>query len=72
MTGRRLRLPRPDAELDSALAAVRTANDLPAGFPPDALAEAEHADRTADDAGRIDLTGVPFVTIDPPGSLDLD
>ena len=72
MTGRRLRLPRPDAELDGALAAVRRENDLPGVFPPEVLAEAEQADRTADDAGRIDLTAVPFVTIDPPGSLDLD
>ncbi|WP_230671334.1 RNB domain-containing ribonuclease [Rathayibacter sp. Leaf248] len=72
MTRRRLRLPRPDSELDAALAAVRAENDLPGGFPADAQAEAEAADANADDAGRIDLTHVPFVTIDPPGSLDLD
>ncbi|MBO0982438.1 RNB domain-containing ribonuclease [Rathayibacter sp. SD072] len=72
MTRRRLRLPRPDSDVDRALAAVRAENDLPGDFPADALAEAAAADRTADDDGRIDLTAIPFVTIDPPGSLDLD
>ncbi|KQQ00875.1 MULTISPECIES: RNB domain-containing ribonuclease [unclassified Rathayibacter] len=70
MTDRRLRLPRPDDDVAAALAALRS--DLPAGFSPDALAEAEEADRVADDTGRLDLTAIPFVTIDPPGSLDLD
>ncbi|MWV50364.1 RNB domain-containing ribonuclease [Rathayibacter sp. VKM Ac-2803] len=70
MTDRRLRLPRPDDDVAEALAALRS--DLPAEFPAAALAEAEEADRLADDAGRLDLTAIPFVTIDPPGSLDLD
>lgn len=72
MTGRRLRLPRPDDAVDAALAAVRADNELPGPFPAAVLEEAEQAERLADDAGRIDLTAVPFVTIDPPGSLDLD
>ncbi|QHC59279.1 RNB domain-containing ribonuclease [Rathayibacter sp. VKM Ac-2760] len=72
MTSRRLRSSLPDAELAAALAAVRTANDLPGPFPPAVLAEAESAGEHADDTGRADLTEVPFVTIDPPGSLDLD
>ncbi|QHC67046.1 RNB domain-containing ribonuclease [Rathayibacter sp. VKM Ac-2759] len=70
MTDRRLRLPRPDDDVAAALAALRS--ELPAEFPPAALAEAEEASRLADDTGRLDLTAVPFVTIDPPGSLDLD
>ncbi|KAA0273979.1 MAG: RNB domain-containing ribonuclease [Acidobacteria bacterium] len=37
------------------------------GFPPDALRAAEAA--RAADRGRVDL---PLVTVDPPGSLDLD
>lgn len=40
-------------------------------FPPDALAEAQ----AAVDGPRLpteDLTGLPFLTVDPPGSLDLD
>ncbi|QHC55809.1 RNB domain-containing protein [Rathayibacter tanaceti] len=72
MTGRRLRLPRPDDDVDRALAAVRVAIDLPGAFPAEALAEAEHADANAEDGGRSDRTDLPFVTIDPPGSLDLD
>jgi exoribonuclease R len=38
-------------------------------FPPDALAEAEAATAAGERADRRDL---PFVTIDPPGSMDLD
>lgn len=40
-------------------------------FPPDAEAEARAAvDRHA--AGRVDRTDLEIVTIDPPGSMDLD
>jgi len=38
-------------------------------FPPDVLAEAESAVATGD---REDRTDLPFLTIDPPGSMDLD
>ncbi|MCX6466112.1 MAG: RNB domain-containing ribonuclease [Pseudonocardiales bacterium] len=55
---------RPD------FAAVRAEFDLPAGFPPDVLAEAAAAEPSA--AGRRDATDVALVTIDPPGSKDLD
>ncbi|KZX19673.1 Ribonuclease R [Rathayibacter tanaceti] len=51
---------------------MRVAIDLPGAFPAEALAEAEHADANAEDGGRSDRTDLPFVTIDPPGSLDLD
>ncbi|ODT96531.1 MAG: ribonuclease II [Pseudonocardia sp. SCN 72-86] len=55
--------------------AVRTEFALPAEFPADVLAEAERA--AADDVptvgpGRRDATDVELVTIDPPGSKDLD
>ncbi len=40
-------------------------------FPADVLAEAEAAAQDADLPER-DETGVPFITIDPPGSTDLD
>lgn len=55
-------------------AAVRQEFDLPAGFPPEVLAEAETAaaGATAPDPDRIDATGIELVTIDPPGSKDLD
>lgn len=45
---------------------------MPEPFAPDALAEADAAARAPRTAGHTDLTHVPFVTIDPPGSMDLD
>ncbi|MFE3450184.1 RNB domain-containing ribonuclease [Nonomuraea sp. NPDC059194] len=51
---------------------IRREIKLPKEFPEAALAEAA---RVADDpvlAARQDLTDLPFVTIDPPGSMDLD
>ena len=45
--------------------------DLPRGFPAAVEAEARTVvDRHAD--GRRDATDVPLVTVDPPGSMDLD
>ena len=53
--------------------AIRAEFDVTVGFPDDVAAEAEQrAAAPVDTAGRVDLTGVPWVTIDPPGSLDLD
>ena len=50
---------------------VRAEFDLPGAFSAAAQAEAENAvDRFG--AGRVDETGIAFVTIDPPGSMDLD
>ncbi|MEU7893030.1 RNB domain-containing ribonuclease [Nonomuraea sp. NPDC049152] len=51
---------------------IRREIKLPEEFPKAVLAEAA---RVADDpapAVRQDLTELPFVTIDPPGSMDLD
>jgi exoribonuclease R len=59
----------PAAALRAGLEAIRREAGVPAGFPPDVEAEAERASRAAADGDRID---VPFVTIDPPGSRDLD
>lgn len=51
--------------------AIREEFALPAGYPERARAEATAAtDRYAE--GRRDATDIPFVTIDPPGSRDLD
>jgi len=44
---------------------------VPESFTADVLAEAEHAAGDPRLPG-LDLTDVPFVTIDPPSSLDLD
>jgi exoribonuclease R len=51
--------------------ALRAELRLPESFPPAALAEARAA-ATAPKAPSLDRTDVEFVTIDPPGSLDLD
>lgn len=53
--------------LAEALAAVRAPFDIP--FPPEAVAEAEKATATAPE---LDLREVPFATLDPAGSKDLD
>ncbi len=56
---------------DLDFGAVRSEFALVADFPPAALAEAAAAvDAHAD--GRADRTDIPFVTIDPPTSMDLD
>lgn len=50
---------------------IRSEFGLSDEFPAEALAEAESAsDRCGSD--RADRTDIPFVTIDPPGSMDLD
>lgn len=63
------------APLEAAFARARAELEIREAFPPEVLAEAA---RVADErtptagAGRADCTDVPFVTIDPPGSRDLD
>ncbi|MGC7099096.1 RNB domain-containing ribonuclease [Amycolatopsis lurida] len=53
---------------------LRTEFALPDGFGADVLAEAEAAvmDPLQLDGDREDATALPLVTIDPPGSKDLD
>jgi exoribonuclease R len=48
---------------------IRRELDVPAGYPADAVAEAR---RARPPAPPRDATAIPFVTIDPPGSMDLD
>ncbi len=72
MQGRYLRLVPPDAaEIASALAELRASLDVSVEFPPAALEEAETSARSPR-LPDADETSIPFVTIDPPGSLDLD
>ncbi|XKH53746.1 RNB domain-containing ribonuclease [Citricoccus nitrophenolicus] len=60
-------------ELASRLAALREEFSLPAAFPPEVLAEAEQAAANAVDRLPVnDRTDLPLLTIDPPGSTDLD
>ena len=77
MPRRRARLVSPaQTELRASLAALRDELGLPSAFPPEVEAEAASAavgvatDPTA--AGLADLRGIPFLTIDPEGSTDLD
>ncbi|MFD6031857.1 RNB domain-containing ribonuclease [Cellulosimicrobium funkei] len=82
MPARHLRLARPEPSAPSttalvtdALAALRREMEVPESFPDRVLAEAEEVvreDRAVPGPGRVDLRDVPFVTIDPPGSMDLD
>jgi exoribonuclease R len=59
------------SELAAALAELRETLELPDGFPADVLAEAEAA-WTAMPPPTVDRRDLGFVTIDPPGSRDLD
>ena len=61
----------PGRTLAAGLTAIRAEFAVPADFPPDVLAAAERA------AGRrptahVDRTALPFVTLDPASSTDLD
>ncbi|MEU4495564.1 RNB domain-containing ribonuclease [Streptomyces sp. NPDC023998] len=60
-----------EAPLRAALRELRTTLDVPEDFPPEVLAEAEAAAR-APRLPEADATDIPFFTIDPPGSVDLD
>jgi exoribonuclease R len=72
-----VRNPIPDY-LDEVLDALRAELDVPAVFPDDVLAEVGSvrasgpAPVPAGAPERVDATDVPFVTVDPEGSRDLD
>ncbi|WP_026424656.1 RNB domain-containing ribonuclease [Actinokineospora inagensis] len=53
-------------------ARVRADFTLPTHFPAAALTEAERAVAAGPRGSRADATGIPLVTIDPPGAKDLD
>ena len=76
MPHRRVRLVADGPVLHQGFAAIRTELNVPAEFPPDVLAAAVVAaahPRLPDvSASGADRTDVPFLTIDPPGSMDLD
>ena len=70
----------PPAEVVRALDELRARYEVPTAFPPEALAEAEAAATSwAQDGparllaeGARDARDLDLVTIDPPGSMDLD
>ena len=61
----------PDRALAAGLSAIRDEFQVPAGFPPEALAAAEAAARRPLSA-HVDRTATRFVTLDPASSTDLD
>jgi exoribonuclease R len=61
----------PDHALAAGLAAIRTEFQVPSGFPEDVLAAAELAVRRAP-TEHVDRLDLPFVTLDPATSTDLD
>src|SRR5215204_4939105 len=63
----------PTTDLQSGLDRIRQEVGIPETFPPEVLAEAAAAARrVAVMPEPRDLRELPFVTIDPPGSRDLD
>ena len=61
----------PDRLLGEGLAAIRAQFRVPASFPPEVLAAAELAARRVP-SEHADRTALPFVTLDPASSTDLD
>lgn len=60
-----------DGELRRGIEQIRREQRLPTGFPPEVVAAAEAAARSPR-LPDLDLTDVPFRTIDPDGAMDLD
>ena len=72
MPQRRFRLTAPDgAAIAASFAKLRESMEVSLRFPTDVLEDAERSIAAPRWPAR-DETSVPFVTIDPPGSLDLD
>ena len=74
MPAPRRRLRTAHDELRAGFAAIRDEHDVLIEFPDEVTAAAGEAARSGptDSSPRRDLTDIPFVTIDPPGSTDLD
>ncbi|WP_426662948.1 RNB domain-containing ribonuclease [Rhodanobacter aciditrophus] len=60
-----------DGTLAQGIDAIQREMKLPTAFPPEAMVAAAQAAR-APRLPELDRTDVPLVTIDPPGSMDLD
>jgi len=61
----------PTNALGTGLAAIRAQYQVPASFPPEVLVAAEAAAKRVPSA-HVDRTAMPFVTLDPASSTDLD
>jgi exoribonuclease R len=72
VTNVRVVVPPSAAELTAGFARVRDELDLPDDFPREVEAEAAAAIRRDVADGYADATDIELLTIDPPGSKDLD
>jgi exoribonuclease R len=61
----------PANALARGLKDIRSQFKVPAQFPPQVIAAAEKAAKRAPTV-HVDRTAVPFVTLDPSSSTDLD
>jgi exoribonuclease R len=59
-------------EFRAGFAAIRERLEIPGPMPPEVEGAAAEAARRAVTADRVDRRDLPMVTIDPPGSNDLD
>jgi exoribonuclease R len=71
MSQRVLRVRHGVADLHRRIAAIEHEQELDVDFPADVVAAAQEAAK-APRLPDLDRTDLPFVTIDPPGSMDLD
>ncbi|MEP7225007.1 MAG: RNB domain-containing ribonuclease, partial [Actinomycetota bacterium] len=71
MPRRRVRLAADDAKIASAFAELRESLGVSMAVPAEVLAEADESVRSPR-LPEADETAIPFVTIDPPESMDLD
>jgi len=69
MPQRQLEFVAPDAVVETGLSEIRERLGIPEGFPAEVLEDARSIEPDLPDE---DHTDIPFVTIDPPGSRDLD
>ncbi|MGH3651130.1 MAG: RNB domain-containing ribonuclease, partial [Acidimicrobiia bacterium] len=69
MPSRKLRFAATDSVVERGLDEIREQREIPEVFPPEVIDEAMGIEPRLPNQ---DLTGVPFVTIDPPGARDLD
>jgi exoribonuclease R len=69
-----LRVEPAAAAIAAGLERIRAELEIPAAFPPEAEDEARSVARRgpSPEPGRRDRTGLSLVTMDPPGSRDLD
>jgi exoribonuclease R len=71
-TTRRLHIDAPNVPaIADGVAAIKREQGLPLAFPPEVEAAAARA-ATSPRLPDLDRTDIPLITLDPPGSMDLD